>query len=425
VIQGPRKKWRKVVIVTILALPFIVVPAIYLARPAAVLLAILAYKSKQNEREGPDAHECTGRWSIPVTGKDSRWTPMFPETNAAYFLLPVATRSLGKSVRFDVVGDFPQARFMSLALYDSDNGRLLSSLRDSAIKPYEGSENPFREKVTRDTPNRRFIVRVAPDKHYADYLPNILTYPKEVEYVTMILRVYRPDEIGPGTQHDVTGGVGLPRVHAYFTDSGTPVPGCQSVWPRPDLYVGVDVDKSQREIDVAVEKEQQASGGKEFPFHALRASVSGIFPNPHVTYGVTNLDRRLGEVVTIRFKAPTFFNNRAKVKFMDPSAEARYWSICLGGRRETNTIGCVADADVKLDDDGFANIAILPPGDKALADAAAARGMSVLSWGGRWITGGYRVLVRLIDNDAARVFSEDGATGSYMTKEQFLGAGAK
>jgi hypothetical protein len=396
------------------------IPAIYLVRPAAVLSVMVAARSIANEQSGPDVHECTGKWSVPVTGKDSRWTPGFPETNAAYFLLPVATRSNGRPVRFDVVGDFPQARFMSLALYDSGSGALLSSLRDSAIKAYEGSENPFREKVTRDTPNRRFIVRVAPDKHYADYLPNILPYPKGAEYVTLILRVYRPDEDGTGNRQDAAGGVGLPRVHAYFTDTGEPVPGCRSVWRLPR----VDMDATQHAVDPAVAQGQKSRGDKDFPIHFLHSSGTGVFPNPHLTYGVWNLDRALGEVVTIRFPAPTFFNNKAKTRFIDARADVRYWSVCLGGRRETNTIGCVSDTDVKLDDDGFANVAILPRGDKELADAAAARGMSVLNWG-QWVTGGYRVLIRFIENDAAKVISDDDAARSYMTKEQFLRAGAK
>lgn len=242
-VHGRRKQWLIAALVGIFVIPVVAVPVIYLVRPATLLMAILAARSKLNERVGPDQHECTGRWSIPVAGKDSRWKPAFPETNAAYFLLPVATRSGGRSLRFDIAGDFPKASSMSLDLHDSSSGRVLSSLRASEIKAYEGSENPFLDKIHRDTPNRRYVVRVAPVAHYADYLPNILAYPEDVEHVALVLRVYRSDDADAGSALDSTGGVGLPRVHAYNTDTGERAPDCDSVWRLSRL----DFDEAQRQ----------------------------------------------------------------------------------------------------------------------------------------------------------------------------------
>ena len=442
---------KRIVLVIIGALMTVPIGAglVYLQRPAAVLAALLAMKSKWNETPMVDAHECTGRWSIPVTGKDSRWIPAFPETNAAYFLLPVQTRNNGRPVRFVMAGDFPMARFMSLALYDSDSGRLLSSLRDSAIKPYSESENPFLKKVERDTPDRRFVVRVAPLGYFADQVSNKLTFPKDVDYITLILRVYRPDDDAAGHSLDATGGVGLPRIHAYHVDDGTPAPGCLSAWRRPRL----DVDSNQRLIDDDIERDQKSRAGKPFPFYAHHPVNSGLFPNPDVTYGFTNITRSLGDVVSIRFKAPSFFNSNSKTRFIDTHADVRYWSVCLSGRRETNTVGCVGDAEMKVDKDGFANVVIIPRNDKELAEAAAARGMSVLNWG-KWITGGYRVIVRFIENEnpfahsysrvpdlttadwsagsmaleafeAGKVLGDYAATGTYMSRAQFLESSLK
>lgn|GEM_PF-3214657 len=433
----------------ILSLALMAPVAIYVVRPAAVLASLLALRSKWNEPSMPDAHECTGRWSVPVSGRDSRWIPAFPQTSATYFLLPVATRYDGRPSRFELAGDFPMARFMSFALYDSDSGRLLSSLRDSEIRPYVESVNPFVKKVERDTPDRRFVVRVAPAGYFADLMPNKLTFPKDVGYVTLILRIYRPDVDAAGHSLDATGGVGLPRVHAYHVDDGTPVPGCVSAWRLPRL----DVDSKQQAIDDAIAKDQKARDGKPFPFYAHHSGIPGPFPDPHVAFGFTNVNRALGDVVTIRFRAPSFFNSASKSRFVDTRTDVRYWSVCLGGRRETNTVGCVADAETSADKDGFTNIAIIPPGDKELADAATARGMSVLYWG-KWISGGYRVIIRFVENEtpfarsysrvpdlamdrtsvqpadlepyeAGKVLGDFGAYGTYLSRKQFLDPGVK
>jgi hypothetical protein len=428
----------------ILVLPVIMLFAFYMIRPPAVLTAFLALRSKWNEHSMVDVHECTGVWSVPVTAKDSRWTPGFPETSAAYFFLPVTTTHDGRPVRLDITGDFPVARFMSLALYDSDSGRLLSSLRDSSINPSVGSENPFVNDVERDTPDRRYVVRIAPSGYYAEHFTNKLTYPKDVTHVTLMLRVYNPDDEGNGKKRDATGGVGLPRVHAYYTDTNGPLPECRSAWRIPRL----DGDARQSLLDAAIEQDQSARAGQPFPLYALRSIGSTLFENPHVTYGFSNLSRRLGDVVILRFRAPTFVKNAGGVKLMEAGPDVRYWSVCLGGLRETNTIACATDVDVKIDQEGFASVAILPADDPKLAVAAAERGIYALNWG-TWITGGYRVILRVMENnkpfaksyanvpelkfdgdvinpaDLARFESQKfigdyGATGTYFTRQQFL-----
>ena len=106
------------------------------------------------------------------------------------------------------------------------------------------------------------------------------------------------------------------------------------------------------------------------------------------------------------------------------------------------------DVDVKMDQEGFATVAILPADDPKLAVAAAERGIYALNWG-TWITGGYRVILRVMENnkpfaksyanvpelkfdgdvinpaDLARFESQKfigdyGATGTYFTRQQFL-----
>jgi hypothetical protein len=81
-----------------------------------------------------------------------------------------------------------------------------------------------------------------------------------------------------------------------------------------------------------------------------------FFPNFHVVYLSLLTRRDQGEVVAFRAKAPSFVQTRGAAAM--PSAQLRYFSICVNDFPTTRYVACLPDDRIAVDEDGFFTIVV-------------------------------------------------------------------
>lgn len=437
-------------------MPFLLFGLLYLRQPSKAIALSFILRSELQKKPSSSDNNCTGLWSIPVIRQDSEWVPAFPETRAAYWLISFKTKHKQRPVRMEFTGEFPHARFMSFTTYHGATAVAIKSVKDVEIKPKAGNSNPYQSSVNRNESARSYSLTVSPQGSPLGKAENETHYPDSIESVTVILRVYRADE-----KYDHQGGVNLPEARAFYADDNTPLPECQ----RTVNFPRFNPSKIERLIDKEIERNQEKlsqsqaqklsyalpflppDSNRWFPFYAWHSKDGHLYPNLHIDYGLTTLFKDLGDVVLVKFKAPTFPQTGSGQPFLDHKSEVRYWSLCLGGLEETNTIGCISDFEAKLDQRGFVNIIIADSKDEQVTSHAASKGYSFLPWGS--VSGNYRVILRFIENEtpfpfaysqvpsirtitekptpellqeyeAHRHIGDYAARGVYLSREEFL-----
>jgi hypothetical protein len=136
--------------------------------------------------------------------------------NATYWYYAV-TRDPEDTTGFKFHGKFGHARYQAYNVYNDDTKDLvwgddtthISSLSDVNIAPDSGSNNPYQLAVPRDTREREYTVCVVPDDSDTSGYSNFITFPRDVEKLSIFLRVYLPDQNLEGRPHYLSGG-GLP-----------------------------------------------------------------------------------------------------------------------------------------------------------------------------------------------------------------------
>jgi hypothetical protein len=419
------KKKLIIFIAFTIALPFLLFGLLYLKQPSKAIALSFILRSELQKKPSNSDNNCTGLWSIPVIRQDSKWVPAFPETRAAYWLISFRTKHNNRPIRMEFTGQFPHARFMSFTTYHGDTAVAIKAIKDVDIEPTSGSYNPYYESVNRNESKRSYRIFVSPEEFSLEKGNNETLYPQNIETVTVILRVYRADD-----KFNYQGGVELPQARAFYADDNTPLPECQ----RKVNFPSFSPSKIERLIDEVIEKEQEelnASGFQKlsfalpilpknnnrwFPFYAWHSKDGHLYPNLHIDYGLTTLSKENGDIVLIKFKAPTFPATGSGQSFLDHSAEVRYWSLCLGGLEETNTIGCISDYEAKLDQRGFVNIIIADSQDSQVANHAAKKDYALMPWGS--VSGKYRVILRFIENEKPFPFAYSKVPSIRTIKEK-------
>lgn len=283
-------------------------------------------------------------------------------------------------MRLEIKGEFPHARFMNFVLYDFNSGEMAGGerqvLEDRAIKPDSGSYNPFLPDVERDKKNidRHYTVYVVREDNDSgdQYQPdgtlkdNTLVIPSNLEVAAVFLRVYMPDNAD-----NPQGGVDLPLISTFYLGDNGPVPSpCPGQQPEllpdklkeiaADIFVPQEATQEPTDEDKAVLKKYEND-----VFSYNPGPDWGLYPNGDNPYLIAPLWHNTDKVATVKFKAPTFTATRTypweKVK---PDDEVRYFSVCMGGYRMTNTSECLSDEELKIDADGYVRIAIVPNGLK-------------------------------------------------------------
>ena len=237
------------------------------------------------------------------------------DSGAFYWLQPVVA---GADTRIVISGDYPDARYASLAVYlpngspFTSNG-VGSSLSDYRIAADPGSTNPWQRPAV---PGGRFTVTIRSQVTPAQ--TNVLPMPRGTTSAHpgyLLYRVYlpaggRPDRVPLPTLtiHDGQTTRRLPTCRDHDapipspvrdpTPSGSPIP----VPPQLKFY--------------------KPAGG---------FTVNALLPNMDTAYGQAYFVRRpaSSDVVVVTAKAPTFAPGSHPSPWPNPHTDMRYWSMCL------------------------------------------------------------------------------------------------
>lgn len=387
---------------------------------------------------------------------------LFPDTGASYWLTQFR---LPEGATLELAGQYPHARHLSFSTYESD-GRPVDRLNDLMIAPEAGSTNPFVIGARRDATNRAYRIQVAQADVKAGVQVDESERPRNTvfaktgsEPIQLIMRVYVPDN-----GLDAKACVPLAKPSARFAD-GRMLEGealCSEL---------VIKEGSLRDVRLTPEATKKLLGlaSTSSPYHPAQADASwhaffnppllvattlvgtsfqrvgsllsakrkgGFYSTLDNTYMSTFVDRRFGEVLVLRGKAPTTPKTREGTTVMQPG-QLRYWSICkYRSFADTAAGDCVYDEQVPVDTNGNFVIALSNAAVKPV-NATAACGVAWLDWGiGDGVgnpDGGVLVLRHMMPagdfthslfatqrpGDEASVLGPYYPRATYMTKAEF------
>lgn len=311
----------------------------------------------------------------------------FPDTSATYWTTPYLAEP-GMKIRID--GTFPETRFLSFTVYDNTFGYFTngveSQLTDYQIAPNAGSANPWATNAAPNTPaGGAFTLTLQPTVAAGDInaLPILPTNPTKSGDIPanmgfLVMRVYLPT----GDLSDVP----LPRLTIIDADGGTsPLNKCT----KPSLTTAQRTHHGAKAVKLF---KKLQSGPQQPPcdpncpapyqfFRATASTTGSFFPNSANAYLSMLFTPAKGQVVVVRFLAPTSpydagGTGSVPVPWPDSSDQVRYWSVCNNvyappypvvanpkGKKGT-TYGCVADNAAVRSSDGYVTVVIAKPASR-------------------------------------------------------------
>jgi hypothetical protein len=309
--------------------------------------------------------------SNPRTDATGMRNHAYPEANATYWVTTF-TYPLGTVLK--IQGQYPEARYMALQVYD-DNRNVLSAIADVNIDPDPGTNNPYRTGSVQGTYTIRLVFGREPLRGPE---PNTI-YTANVQTVGLVYRIYyanNPDDLPGGPVNPV-----LPNIIAGSTvfSSCPPRPIIQpedaTVWGRLDNidFVGTRPANGIRAMNPPAWTFSVTN--PMTPFYPsqdnsyMEALISRDFLNPPYA----------NDMVVIRMKPPSFTDTQAGVPPY-AAANVRFWSMCQDEPMTTSVVRCVPD-DKAGKQSGFSTFVISDPSKRP--------GDSVLKqWGASWIAWG-------------------------------------
>jgi hypothetical protein len=316
--------------------------------------------------ETPDT-DCTSDWSIPFDGS-KRWVIFDPDMNATYWYYAV-TREKGDTTGFRFHGQFAHARYQAYNVYNDDTKDLVwgkdtthkSSLTDVDIVPDPGSKNPYLLAVPRDTPARDYTVWVVPDGSDTSSYSNVITFPPEVERLSIFLRVYLPDQPDHAP---------LPAIEDFDTLTGLPVP----CLPTRNILKPDDTGS-----DGGSGNDQPTPGpNTDGEVRFYRLTGGGLYPNEDSAYLVTIFQNINDSVAVMRIKPPTYMDTTDPNSVLPAQPMVRYWSFNVYSVQITNVTACLADYQAVVAADGFVYLVL---GRQTPSILKKAEGLNFLPWG--------------------------------------------
>jgi hypothetical protein len=297
-------------------------------------------------------------------GVNNHW---FPEYNATYwgtaFSYPLGTV-------LTIKGQYPEARYISFQLYDT-NRTILDSINDVDINPDPGTNNPFRGGAAQGTYTVRVIFGRRPERAPANTL-----YTNGLSVAGVLYRVYYPDD-----PQNLPGGPVNP-VLPQMSVGGVNLASCP---PRPILPEESTLSGRLDDIDfVGV---PPAINPPILPVWTttITSPFLPFFPSQDSSYLAAVIDRDWllppfqNDMVVVRMKVPTFTDTQAGVPPYAP-ANVRFWSLCENELITTSVVRCVPDNKAATQN-GYATFVISDP-SKRPSDAVLGQ------WGASWIAWG-------------------------------------
>jgi hypothetical protein len=328
----------------------------------------------QNTPQG----DCTPDWSIAFSGS-KKWVVFDPDMNATYWYYAV-TREPGDTTGFKFHGQFCHARYMAFNVYNDDTNDFVwgsdpthrSSLSDVDIAPDAGSSNPYLLAVPRDTPDRDYTVWVVPEGSDTSGYSNVITFPQNLERISIFLRVYLPDRNLEGEPFYLSGGVPLPAIEDFDTRTGSPV-ACLPT--RHILAPDENGDPDQNDDQDDPPNPGPNTDGK---VRFYRLGGAGFYPNEDSAYLATIFDQIDDDTVAvIRVKPPTHTDTSDPAGILGAQTMVRYWSFNVYSIELTNVTACLADDQAVVAADGYVYLVL----GRRPAIVEKAEGINFLPWG--------------------------------------------
>lgn len=355
------------------------------------------------ERVGQQSGLSSCFW--PATVSPSTFNILIPDSGVVYW---VSQYRLPAGASLTLRGQFPKARHISLNTYD-EAGQPVDRLNDLMMAPNAGSTNPFRPNARRDVAQRDYQVTLAQTALAAGARVDDASRPSNTLYapqdapVQLWYRVYVPDQGA-----DLKGSVPLPVPVLQLAD-GRRLEGdavCGEIVVKEgtlrDVRVPTDALKPMFALAGATSAYHPAQNPPSWntffnaplsvtnlligtPYEGIRARLDatrrgGFYSTLDNTYMSAYIDRRFGEVLVLRGKAPTTPRTFAGAQVMEP-AQLRYWSICKNrSLSDTAVDGCLYDEQIPLAADRAYTIVVSTAAARP-ANAMASCGVAWLDWG--------------------------------------------
>ena len=117
----------------------------------------------------------------------------------------------------------------------------------------------------------------------------------------------------------------------------------------------------------------------QLPLEQLGGS-GGFLSNIDNAYLSAAINRRYGDVLVTRFRAPTFTDTRGGTPTM-PTAQLRYWSICMNETFSQRFVQCANDDRATVGPDGYVTFVVTAADQKPSAAVLGACSATWLPWG--------------------------------------------
>jgi hypothetical protein len=296
------------------------------------------------------------------------------DTSAAYWATSFLDIPLSG---LTIQGTFPQARYMSFAVYRASIPVTGGHLYDAQIQPATGV-NPF---APGQTGTGTYTLQVVSGPEPADPAPNTLYAGNlSLGLPEIVYRVY-----DSGVSGSPEGGVPLPAT--TYTLAGRPLfenaPCATSSGPElaaaaspfgAELHTPAPAPA--RTVAAAV-ADDHAGTPPEPSWTA--ASYDGLYPDPDTSSLGTSVNALFGQLVVIQAEMPNFPDTNSGDSPWAPGQQVRYWSMCENNGLFDIVVACSADYD-SVQNDGVATFVISSPANRP-ANATAADGVNWIPWG--------------------------------------------
>lgn len=277
----------------------------------------------------------------------------FPDTGVRYWTA-VVSADVPAGSRLRIEGQYPDARYASLATQDGNLGTL-DILADYELEPDAGSTNSFVDQTRKDSGSF--------GGHYTAYVRINEAAPATRERNTM----YRTP---PGPLATTQRKRTAITYRIYLPDGGlqgdVPLPDLTLETPEGNFALANGADtESCAEIATQLRQDGAAVPGSanlfdpipalpQPTFKRYDASPGAVSFNQHNGFLYTKNDAFYGPIMLVRGRAPSYTTQSGAGN----PPQVRYWSMCVAGFSSQRVYTCLADEEVPLDGDGYYTFAI-------------------------------------------------------------------
>ena len=301
--------------------------------------------------------------------------PFFPDAQSNYFTYAFQ-RTVTETSIIKITGQFPNARYFSIVVYDNDSRNPIAVLRDIEMIASANSQNPFLDRNF--IPGQTYEVHISTNGVAIPAYPNPIVYDSKLTNISIFLRYYLPEV-------DDFGGVPLPQISAISPlGESVTAPLAESIENLVDLN---DITTNLQLLGNTLFTLEPV---EERQFFRANGDNSGNFSNPDNAYLLNASTLLPDEVIFLRWKSPMVSEHFGEFG----SDDMRYLSVSLSNERSFN-FSTMSDMDLHVADDGFINLVI------ARQDAEIieyAQGLNYLQWPEDMGTLGYILYRNLLTN---------------------------